>query len=132
MINPGVSRVEGEISDDALQPSDMTDYRGVDAGLTSIGSTDQNADQSTMSGLGVPGVRMGDGFNGGQSGGVGDSDASMGGILDDTSDARVGDRDDKAGGRVLNDPTNTSGLGSSAADTATLGATNTATGQGSS
>jgi phage tail tape-measure protein len=48
-------------NDDVLAPSTQTDYRNVDSGVTSLGGTDQNADVSSTSDSGTPGVRSGDG-----------------------------------------------------------------------
>ena len=139
VMNPDVSPADpSQINDQTLRPSEQTDYRAVDEGLTSIGSTDQNADQSALGGLGVPGVRLSNEIPETQSGGVADSGANLGGMMNQTADGLVGEGvDDKVGSRVLNDPANasnpnTSGLGSSPADTATLGANSSTTGQGSS
>lgn len=94
-------------SDDVLSPSSQTDYRSVDNGLTSVGSTDQNADMSSMGGLSVPGVRVGNDVPGVQSGGVTTQGADTRGLVEKGADALTGDdRDDKTGGRVLNDPAN--------------------------
>lgn len=134
VMNPDVSPADpSQVNDETLRPSEQTDYRAVDNGFTSVGATDQNADQSTLGGLGVPGVRMSDGVPSAQSGGVADSGANMGGAMNQTADNLVGEGiDDKVGGRTLNDPSNTSGLGSSPADTATLGENSSTNGQGSS
>lgn len=59
--NVGVEPAPEHADTDAeLHPSEQVDYRGVDSGLTSIGATDQNADQASMSELGTPGVRIGE------------------------------------------------------------------------
>lgn len=109
-MNPDVSPADSsQIDDDTLRPSDQTDYRSVDEGLTSIGSTDQNADQSLLGGLGVPGVRLHEEIPETQTGGVADSGANLGGMMNQTADGLVGEGiDDKVGARVLNDPANTS------------------------
>ena len=127
VMNPDVRPADKtQISDEVLKPSEQTDYRAVDTGLTAIGATDQNADMSTMGGLGTPGVRMGADVPGTQTGGVARNNANEAGVLGNTADAMAGDNmDDKTGGRILNDPAqpNASGdqIGTDPMDTTTLG-----------
>lgn len=111
VMNPGVSPADPtQVNDDVLRPSDQTDYRSVDNGMTSIGSTDQNADVSMLGGLGTPGVRIGNDVPGVQTGGVTTSGADTRGIMEKTADALTGDnKDDKTGGTVFNDPANKGG-----------------------
>ena len=88
-----------------LSPTPMTDYRGVDTGLTSVGATDQNADMAPLGGLSAPGVRIGNDVPGIQTGGVTTAGSDTRGLSEKTADALTGDdRDDKTGGTVLNDP----------------------------
>lgn len=94
-------------NDDVIAPSSQTDYRSVDNGVTSVGSTDQNADMAPMGGLSVPGVRIGNDVPGIQTGGVTTQGPDTRGSGEKAADALTGDdRDDKTGGRVLNDPAN--------------------------
>ncbi len=87
-----------------LSNTPMTDYRGVDTGLTSVGATDTNADQATIGALGTPGVRLGNDVPGVQTGGVTTQGEDTRGISEKAADVLTGDdRDDKTGGRVLND-----------------------------
>jgi len=111
VMNPDVASADSsQVNDQTLRPSDQTDYRSVDNGLTSIGSTDQNADQSLLGGLGVPGVRLVEEIPETQTGGVADSGANLGGAINQTADNLVGEGiDDKVGGRALNDPSNALG-----------------------
>ena len=100
----GVQNGATRANDDVLAPSSQTDYRSVDNGVTSIGSTDQNADQATLTGLGTPGVRFSDDVSPVESGGVTTRGADTRGLIERGADAVTGDKtDDKTGGRVLND-----------------------------
>ncbi len=99
----------GSVSDPGegadLSSNPMTDYRGVDEGLTSVGATDQNSDMSSLGALGVAGVRIGDDVPGSQSGGVVDEKEDEQDLLKKGNDTLTGDdRDDKTDGIVLNDP----------------------------
>ncbi len=88
-----------------LSPTPMTDYRGVDTGLTSVGVTDVDADMAPMGGLSTPGVRIGNDVPGVQTGGVTTAGEDTRGLSEKAADALTGDdRDDKTGGTVLNDP----------------------------
>ena len=131
VMNPGVTPADPtRVNDDVLRPSDQTDYRSVDSGMTSIGSTDQNADMSMLGGLGTPGVRIGNDVPGVQTGGVTTSGADTRGIMEKTADALTGDnKDDKTGGAVPNDRAN---LGTDPMDTTTMGMGNDVTGGKSS
>jgi phage tail tape-measure protein len=94
-------------NDDVLSPSSQTDYRSVDNGRTSVGSTDLDADMAPMGGLSTPGVRIGDDVPGVQTGGVTTQGPDTRGLTEKGADALTGDdRDGKTGGRVLNDPAN--------------------------
>ncbi|PQV64494.1 hypothetical protein B1R32_105176 [Abditibacterium utsteinense] len=87
-----------------LSSAPMTDYRGVDTGLTSVGATDTNADQASIGALGTPGVRLGNDVPGVQTGGLTTQGEDLRGISEKGADFLTGDdRDDKTGGRVLND-----------------------------
>lgn len=91
-------------NDDVLSPSSQTDYRSVDNGVASVGSTDQNADMAPLGGLSTPGVRVGNDVPGVQTGGVTTQGPDTRGLTEKGADALTGDdRDDKTGGRVLND-----------------------------
>ncbi len=88
-----------------LTSAPMTDYRGVDTGLTSVGATDSNADMAPLGGLSTPGVRIGNDVPGVQTGGVTTRGEDTSGVSEKAADVLTGDdRDDKTGGRVLNDP----------------------------
>jgi len=106
-LNPAISSADTspeKVNDDTLKPSEQTDYRSVDNGLTSIGATDQNADMSTAGGLSTPGVRIGDDVPGVQTGGVGTQGPDADRIVNGTADPMAGgETDDKVGGGVLND-----------------------------
>lgn len=103
-----------------LAATPMTDYRGVDTGLTSVGSTDQNADMASMGALGVAGVRVGSDVPGQQSGGVESGPADSRGDVDMVVEAGHGDdRDDKIGGINLNDPSGPPEIGSASTTPAT-------------
>jgi len=110
-MNPAITPIDtidtSRVNDDVLQPSDQTDYRNVDNGLTSIGATDQNADMTTAGGLSTPGVRIGNDVPGIQTGGTTTAGADTRGIVEKTTDAVTGDNvDDKTGGRIINDKAN--------------------------
>jgi hypothetical protein len=106
-LDPTLSGIQSGATganDDVLAPSSQTDYRSVDNGVTSIGSTDQNADQATLTGLGTPGVRFGDDVGNVEAGGVTTQGADTNSSLGKGDDSFTGDRaDDKTGQRVLND-----------------------------
>ena len=108
-MNPGINPMSGKVSDNNLMPSDQTDYRSVDEGMTSIGVTSENADTAVLGQTDTPGVRTGSDVNdpGIQTGGRTTQGPDTRGIMEKTSDAITGDNvDDKTGGRVLNDPDN--------------------------
>lgn len=92
-------------SNPVLAPTPMTDYRGVDTGLTSVGVTDVDADMAPLGGLSTPGVRVGNDVPGAESGGVTSLGNETRGINSESAAGLTGDdRDDKTSGTVLNDP----------------------------
>ena len=109
-MNPDVKPMDdSKVTDDTVKPSEQTDYRSVDEGMTSVGVTSQNADTAVLGNTDTPGVRMGseiadpgvkvEGRN------VKGPDAEE--IVEHESDPISGDNvDDKAGGGVINDPYN--------------------------
>ncbi len=86
-----------------LSSTPMTDYRGVDTGLTSVGATDTNADQASIGALGTAGVRLGNDVPGVQTGGLTTQGEDLRGISENADLLTGDDRDDKTAGRVLND-----------------------------
>lgn len=108
-MNPDVTEASDEGDDDQLKPSEQTDYRSVDNGLTSIGSTTQNADTAVLGLTDTPGVRTGSDVDAPGTKSVGRTihgpDAED--IAHQTSDAIAGDNvDDKLGEDFINDPDN--------------------------
>ena len=108
-MNPEVRPMDQHPSDDEVKPSEQTDYRSVDNGMTSIGSTTQNADTALLGQTDTPGVRAGSDES---SPGVKVSGRTQNGpdaeeIVEGKSDAISGDNvDDKTGGGFINDPAN--------------------------
>ena len=108
-MNPEVRPMDQNPSDDEVKPSEQTDYRSVDNGMTSIGSTTQNADTALLGQTDTPGVRAGSDVS---SPGVKVSGRTQNGpdaeeIVEGDSDAISGDNaDDKTGGGFINDPAN--------------------------
>ncbi len=107
-MNPEVRPMDDDsVSDDKVKPSEQTDYRSVDNGMTSVGVTSQNSDTAVLGNTDTPGVRMGSDV---ADPGVKVPGRKMKGpdaeeIVEGESDAISGDNiDDKAGGGVLNDP----------------------------
>ncbi len=109
-MNPDVKPMEdNDVTDSEVKPSEQTDYRSVDEGMTSVGVTSQNADTAVLGATDTPGVRMGsDVADPGvkvQGRQVQGPDAQE--VVEHESDPISGDNiDDKAGGGVLNDPYN--------------------------
>ena len=109
-MNPDVRPMKSnDVTDDEVKPSEQTDYRSVDEGMTSVGVTSQNADTAVLGNTDTPGVRAGsDVADPGvkvQGRQVKGPDAEE--IGEHESDPISGDNvDDKAGGGVLNDPYN--------------------------
>ena len=106
-MNPAVRPMDNDITDSEVKPSEQTDYRSVDEGLTSVGVTSQNADTAVLGNTDTPGVRMGSDVADPGVKVVGNAvkgpDAEE--IVEHESDPISGDNvDDKAGGGVLNDP----------------------------
>lgn len=106
-INPAINPMTARPIDDVLKPSEQTDYRSVDEGMTSIGSTNENADTAVLGVTDTPGVRSGSDIDapGVQTGGRTTQGPDTRGLMEKTADAISGDNvDDKTGGSVLNDP----------------------------
>lgn len=109
-MNPAVRPMDDDsVTDNKVKPSEQTDYRSVDEGLTSVGVTSQNSDTAVLGNTDTPGVRAGSD--------VADPGVKVAGrqvkgpdaeeIVEGDSDPISGDNiDDKAGGGVLNDPYN--------------------------
>ena len=108
-MNPDVKPVIGPVDDEDLTPSEQTDYRSVDNGMTSIGSTSQNSDTALLGVTDTPGVRAGSDVD---APGVQQQHRTISGPDEDdiaarTSDAIAGDNvDDKLGETFVNDPGN--------------------------
>jgi len=108
-MNPDIEATQGQATDEKLTPSEQTDYRSVDEGMTSIGVTSQNADTAVLGVTDTPGVRTGSDINapGVQVMGRTTQGPDEEEIVEGDSDPIAGDNvDDKSGGRVLNDPDN--------------------------
>ena len=108
-MNPAISSMSSRPTDDTVTPSEQTDYRSVDEGMTSIGVTSQNSDTTVLGVTDTPGVRTGSEVYapGVQTGGRTTQGPDTRGLMEKTADAITGDNvDDKTGGRVLNDPDN--------------------------
>lgn len=109
-MNPDVRPMDSNnVTDDEVKPSEQTDYRSVDEGMTSVGVTSQNADTAVLGATATPGVRMGSDISEPgvkvQGRQVKGPDAEE--IVEGESDPISGDNvDDKTGGSVLNDPYN--------------------------
>ncbi len=109
-MNPDVKPMDNNVDDDEVKPSEQTDYRSVDNGMTSVGSTSQNSDTALLGVTDTPGVRMGSEV---KAPGLQDVDRKMEGpdaeeIVHHESDPIAGDNiDDKVGGGFVNDPANT-------------------------
>ena len=109
-MNPAVKPMDdNDVTDEEVKPSEQTDYRSVDEGMTSVGVTSQNADTAVLGATDTPGVRMGSE--------VADPGVKVEGrqvkgpdaeeIAEHESDPISGDNiDDKAGAGILNDPYN--------------------------
>ena len=109
-MNPEVRPMnDAAVTDNKVKPSEQTDYRSVDNGMTSVGVTSQNADTAVLGATDTPGVRSGSETSdpgvkveGRQ---VKGPDAEE--VTENESDPMSGDNiDDKAGGGVINDPYN--------------------------
>ena len=108
-MNPAVRPMGNDVTDNQVKPSQQTDYRGVDEGLTSIGVTTQNADTAVLGQTDTPGVRAGSDIDdpGVKVVGRDVSGPDAEEIVEHDSDPISGDNiDDKAGGGILNDPYN--------------------------
>ena len=108
-MNPDVRPIEADPTDDKVTPSEQTDYRSVDEGMTSIGVTSQNSDTAVLGVTDTPGVRTGSDIEapGVQTAGRTAHGPDSDDIIDETSDPIAGDNvDDKTAGPVLNDPDN--------------------------
>ena len=108
-MNPDVRPMDDSVSDEKVKPSEQTDYRSVDNGLTSIGSTTQNADTALLGATDTPGVRVGSNVNapGVEVAGRTQQGPDAQEIVDKDSDPISGDNvDDKTGGGFVNDPEN--------------------------
>ena len=109
-MNPEVSPMDdATVSDSKVKPSEQTDYRSVDNGMTSVGATSENADTAVLGATDTPGVRSGSDI---ADPGVKVEGRSAKGpdaeeIVEHESDPMSGDNtDDKTGGGVINDPYN--------------------------
>lgn len=109
-MNPEVRPMDDEtVTDYKVKPSEQTDYRSVDNGMTSVGATSQNADTAVLGVTDTPGVRSGSEIS---NPGVKVEGRQVKGpdseeIVEHESDPMSGDNiDDKAGGGVINDPYN--------------------------
>ena len=109
-MNPDVRPMDSnDVTDEEIKPSEQTDYRSVDEGLTSVGVTSENADTAVLGATDTPGVRMGSEIS---DPGVQVQGRQVKGPDEDEigkheSDPISGDNvDDKTGGGVLNDPYN--------------------------
>lgn len=109
-MNPEIRPMDdGSVTDNKVKPSEQTDYRSVDNGMTSVGVTSQNADTAVLGATDTPGVRSGSEISdpgvkveGRQ---VKGPDAQE--IVEKDSDPISGDNiDDKVGGGIINDPYN--------------------------
>ena len=108
-MNPDVRPMDQQPSDEEVKPSEQTDYRSVDNGMTSIGSTTQNADTALLGVTDTPGVRIGSDVNapGVEVKGRTQQGPDAQEIVQGESDAISGDNvDDKTGGGFINDPEN--------------------------
>ena len=108
-MNPDIRPMDDSVSDDQVKPSEQTDYRSVDNGLTSIGSTTQNADTALLGTTDTPGVRTGSDENapGVEVKGRTQQGPDAEEIVQHDSDPISGDNvDDKTGGGFINDPEN--------------------------
>lgn len=108
-MNPDVRPMEDDVTDNQVKPSEQTDYRSVDNGLTSIGSTTQNADTALLGLTDTPGVRAGSDVDapGVKVAGRTQQGPDATEIVEGESDAISGDNvDDKTGGGFVNDPEN--------------------------
>lgn len=108
-MNPDVKPMDDDVTDNEVKPSEQTDYRSVDNGMTSVGVTSQNADTAVLGTTDTPGVRSGSDIDDPgvkvQGRQVKGPDAEE--IVEHESDPISGDNiDDKAGGGVINDPYN--------------------------
>lgn len=108
-MNPEVRPMDANPSDNEVKPSEQTDYRSVDNGLTSIGATSENADTALLGATDTPGVRTGSTTN---DPGVDVDGRTQQGpdaqeVVAGESDAISGDNvDSKTGGGFVNDPEN--------------------------
>lgn len=108
-MNEDVRPMDQTPSDDAVKPSDQTDYRSVDNGMTSIGATGENADTAILGVTDTPGVRTGSDINapGVELAGRTQQGPDAEEIVEGESDPISGDNaDDKIGGGFINDPAN--------------------------
>ena len=108
-MNPDVRPMDDTPTDEQVKPSEQTDYRSVDNGLTSIGSTTQNADTALLGVTDTPGVRTGSKIDapGVEVKGRVQEGPDAEEIIEHDSDPISGDNvDDKTGGGFVNDPEN--------------------------
>lgn len=108
-MNEDVRPMDQTPSDDEVKPSEQTDYRSVDNGMTSIGSTGENADTAILGVTDTPGVRTGSDVDapGVEVAGRMQQGPDAEEIVEGESDPISGDNvDDKTGGGFINDPEN--------------------------